>query len=397
MIKYDKKKKIFYYFFLTIIFLILIELISFSIIKFKVGINYLNIFYGVKEFSTDNLKIYLKHKDPLLGWPIKHKNNKLYKQYNSIGSRISPANKLINNKTSISVYGDSFTFSSDVEHNYAWANLLAKKLNLKVLNYGVPGYGVDQAVLKFINNVNDKSKLVILGIYPDDIERNLSQNYSIIADNELDIFSFKPKFKINQNDEIELIQMPINSLKDANNFIENYDEFLKNDEIIHKFNKKLIKPYFPYTLTIIKSLQNFLEKKRGYISKIGLLPDTLPFWIRNPESLKLNSKIVNLFLKNCEEKNLNCKIMIIPDYTSLSYYQSSGKNINKKIYENYNWSKHVWDSTTWLASKMRKPSLCYYLGNSRDCNGHYNIEGNAIISNFLYKKIMDNKFLYKNN
>ena len=134
----------------------------FILIKFKIGNNYLQYFYGVKEYSKNEIELYLNKKDNLLGWPIQNINNKLFKNYNANGSRFSPANDNIDNYFSLSVYEDSFTFGSEVKHNEAWPNILAKNINYKVYNYGVPGYGVDQAVLKFINNKSDTSKLVIL-------------------------------------------------------------------------------------------------------------------------------------------------------------------------------------------------------------------------------------------
>jgi hypothetical protein len=104
----------------------------------------------------------------------------------------------------------------------------------------VPAFGVDQSFLRFRENIDFKSELIILGIYPDDIERNLTQNYSLIADNFIDIFTFKPKFIINEKNDLELIKIPINSLDDGILFLKNFKLFLENDELIHKYQKKLI-------------------------------------------------------------------------------------------------------------------------------------------------------------
>ena len=380
-------------FLLIFVLLFFIELFCFILIKFKIGSNYLQYFYGVKEYSKNEIELYLNKKDNLLGWPIQDINNKLFKNYNANGSRFSPANDNIDNYFSLSVYGDSFTFGSEVKHNEAWPNILAKNINYKVYNYGVPGYGVDQAVLKFINNKSDTSKLVILGIYPDDIERNLTQNYSIISDNELDLFSFKPKFKIDDKKKLKLIEIPIKEFEDFKHLKKDYKKYLKDDDLIHKYNKKLIDVKFPYSKVLYNSVVDFLKKKKNYISKTGMLPDNLPFWLRNTGSLDLNSKIVDLFFKNCNDRNITCKIFIIPDYSSLTYYINKKININKKIYEKYIWKKNVWDPTEWLFLKMKNRNVCYYLGINRNCNGHYNIEGNAILSKFLIEKIYNENLI----
>jgi hypothetical protein len=48
----------------------------------------------------------------------------------------------------ISVYGDSYTFGSGVSIEDAWTSLLEEKLEVGVLNFGVQGYGTDQALLR---------------------------------------------------------------------------------------------------------------------------------------------------------------------------------------------------------------------------------------------------------
>ena len=116
------------------------------------------------------------------------------------------------------------------------------------------------------------------------------------------------------------------------------------------------------------------------------MPDTLPFWLREKESLKLNSKIIEYFFSICDENKRLCKVLIIPDYTSLNYFFTDEKNINRQIYENESWKNNVWDPTIWLSKKMGN-NTCSYIGINKDCNGHYNTEGNKLLANYLFEKI----------
>ena len=253
-------KKILNHFLIIIFFLFLVEFLSYLIITTKIGSTYLQTFKGTKKFTENQLNIYLENRNETTGWPIKT-NNSLNNQYTKEGYRISDHNYPYK-KNCISLYGDSFTFGSDVDHNDAWSSLLAKKLNCSVYNFGVPAFGVDQSFLRFRENIDFKSELIILGIYPDDIERNLTQNYSLIADNFIDIFTFKPKFIINEKNDLELIKIPINSLDDGILFLKNFKLFLENDELIHKYQKKLIEPKFPFVSSLIRSGLIFFEKKK---------------------------------------------------------------------------------------------------------------------------------------
>jgi hypothetical protein len=56
------------------------------------------------------------------------------------------------------VYGD------EVSNEQAWLNVLSDLPGCRVSNYGVIGYGPDQAYLRFISNEHDKAELIVLGI-----------------------------------------------------------------------------------------------------------------------------------------------------------------------------------------------------------------------------------------
>ena len=59
------------------------------------------------------------------------------------------------NKKRIAIWGDSMAFAQGVRFEDSWGYLLQKALgtDIEVLNFGVPGYGVDQAYLKFKTEV----------------------------------------------------------------------------------------------------------------------------------------------------------------------------------------------------------------------------------------------------
>ena len=76
----------------------------------------------------------------------------------------------------ISVYGDSFTHGDGLPLQDTWPDQLQHmRENLEVLNFGVPGYGTDQAFLRFRRDgTKFQSQVHILGIWPEDLVRNLN-------------------------------------------------------------------------------------------------------------------------------------------------------------------------------------------------------------------------------
>jgi hypothetical protein len=80
-------------------------------------------------------------------------------------------------KTRIALVGDSYTFGEDVIYEHSWGHLLEKALGpeFEVLNFGVPGYGVDQAYLRYEKDVRQwKPNVVILSFIAHDTERSMT-------------------------------------------------------------------------------------------------------------------------------------------------------------------------------------------------------------------------------
>lgn len=72
----------------------------------------------------------------------------------------------------VMVVGDSFAFGSEVSDNETWPSMLESMISRPVLNAGVGGYGLDQAVLRAeqLVPVYRPSRLVV-GVWLDDIRR----------------------------------------------------------------------------------------------------------------------------------------------------------------------------------------------------------------------------------
>lgn len=79
-------------------------------------------------------------------------------------------------KRRIALVGDSFTFGLEVPYDLTWGHQLELALGpgTQVLNFGVDGYGVDQAVLRYQQDVLPwRPGIVILGVIDDDLRRTM--------------------------------------------------------------------------------------------------------------------------------------------------------------------------------------------------------------------------------
>jgi hypothetical protein len=99
-------------------------------------------------------------------------------------------------RTRIALVGDSFTFGQEVPYEDTWGNLLEQALGseFQVLNFGVPGYGVDQAYLRYEKDVRRwNPKIIIFGFIAHDLIRTLSV-YHFLAFPESSLPFSTPRF-----------------------------------------------------------------------------------------------------------------------------------------------------------------------------------------------------------
>ena len=112
----------------------------------------------------------------------------------------------------IAAFGDSFTANPDVEDREVWTQVLEseladRRIRAEVLNFGVGGYGMDQAFLRW-QHVGKRfpADIVIFGFQPENLHRNVSVFRPIYA-RYTGIPLSKPRFAL-QGDGLELINYP---------------------------------------------------------------------------------------------------------------------------------------------------------------------------------------------
>lgn len=161
--------------------------------------------------------------DPDLGWvPVS--------EANSAGMRDDREYKRVPaaSTTRIAIFGDSFTYGSDVALNQSWGKQLAQLDPdvLEVLNYGVGAYGLDQAYLRYLKTGNDFSPhIVFIGYMSENISRNVNVFRPFYTRYYRNAIFTKPRFQINGG-ILDLIRNPLSTFKDYENILRNDKEVL---------------------------------------------------------------------------------------------------------------------------------------------------------------------------
>jgi hypothetical protein len=114
-------------------------------------------------------------------------------------------------------YGDSFTFCSDVNFEDCWTHRLEGRLTkTEVLNFGVSGYGPDQAWLRYRREGTAwQPCAVLIGHMVEDIDRVVNR-YGIFRVGSPTLPMAKPRF-ILEGDHPVLLPIPSRDVRDLTN------------------------------------------------------------------------------------------------------------------------------------------------------------------------------------
>jgi hypothetical protein len=110
----------------------------------------------------------------------------------------------------IAIVGDSFTFGLEVPYEDSWGHRLEGALgpDVQVLNFGVDGYGIDQAYLRYDRDIRPwRPDVVIFGLINHDFYRSLAV-YSFVSFPEWGFPFAKPRF-VATRDRLVLLNVPL--------------------------------------------------------------------------------------------------------------------------------------------------------------------------------------------
>ena len=165
-----------------------------------------------------------------LGWTIGPRATSIGGLYHSNGQGLRAghdyAPALSPGKVRVAAFGDSFTHSSDVADEVTWeASLEQQEPRLEVMNFGVPGYGVDQAYLRYRQDGRRfHPQVVLIDFMSDNINRVVNV-YRPFFQYRSGLPLSKPRFELH-GDRLALIENPIRELRGYRELLDHPDTML---------------------------------------------------------------------------------------------------------------------------------------------------------------------------
>jgi hypothetical protein len=286
--------------------------------------------YGVPKLPASRIQTtyedYLRRRDPEVGWPLPEQyGSKLFDAY---GARPSPAFPDTTPETSqVSLYGDSFTQSACSDED-AWGNVIARRSGLRVANYGQGGYGTDQAFLRYLRNVRDHAKVVVLGHLSEDILRNLTRDRDLLTYEMF--YAYKPRFVLDAEGGLELVPIPNLSADEAERFLGAKGPAfeLEHESFAPGGPTGATLLRFPFTLALARNFGDFRMRAR-----LARRPSWAEFYASGHplHGLEITAGICRAFVDEAKRRGQLPIVLLLPNKEELLHFRAKGETYYRPL------------------------------------------------------------------
>jgi hypothetical protein len=258
-------------------------------------------------------------------------------------------------------FGDSFTHGDEVSHSEAWPRLLSDLLGCEVVNYGVGGYGQDQALSKYYLT-KPNGKFIFIGIYQEMIRRNFAASNRFYAGRKN---SFPKPYFVTEDGKMSLRSPP--PTLQANSIKKHHD----HDRYYAPFDI-----HFPYFISLAKTI--FIRASTHQFMKNRIMPAEIAWEF--DESVEKSQEILNIFVETVRKDDMIPIVIIFP----APHYIHD----NIKPYKKYMDSLRRNDPDLCIVDPFDSLRTIYEKrGNVGAPYGHFNAAGNEAIASAVYEAV----------
>ena len=276
-------------------------------------------------------------------------------------------------KIRISAFGDSFTYGGGVNNDNSWVEQInLSEKGYEVLNFGVLGYGLDQAYLRYIKEgISAGSHIVFIGYMSENIERHVNA-FRPFYNEDGGIPLGKPRFKLINNelslqenffgdpsDYAKLINSPNSVLASLGEYDFHY-QMRGGIDLLDNF----------FIVRLIRHNLKYIKVRRSIYKNHQYNP--------NSKAYKITEKIFDIFHQKVLDKGSIPIILLFPDNRAIKYFSEEKKIIYSLLIEHFEAKGYKYIDML----KAFKPFEGKY---SQDelCPNHYTVEGNKIVADFI--------------
>lgn len=256
--------------------------------------------------------------DPELGWRYRAGYRDSRDRMNALGVRSAREYSVVPGPgvVRVAAFGDSFVYCNEVANNDSWPTLMESlSPRIEVLNYGVGGYGTDQAFLRYMREGPSSSPdVVIIGFAPDDLRRVINVYRRFISNRELPLV--KPRFVLESGGRLVLVPNPLPQPSD-------YEKYLRQPASIIELGRHdqlyqpavYENPLFDYSATVRVLVTVATRIYSRYVDADRLFSGNL--FSRSSTAFKIQAALLEKFSSAVQASGAMPIVVIFPDRDSV--------------------------------------------------------------------------------
>lgn len=351
----------------------LAEVGSFAVLLYAKKHEAAFLLYRVPQTQAREYEAYRAQQHPRLGWPAIH------------GGVPSPRRSTAFPSTTeacLSLYGDSFARGDEVGDEETWAEILSRHLGCPVRNWGISGYGLDQATLLHEMNKDDRAPLTIMAIWPGQIMRIVNRWQYLMTIADQGELSFKPRL-ILEGGTLKYLPAPDFPFESYLRCAAQPENCLTNEVFLPDTTYGSVRQEFPNTRTALRLVTkpyvvDYLRDRAGFESFLN--PDH--------EARPLSREILRSFKYETGARGQHPWIVVFPTVGSMRIFIKTGRLATQPLIDDAReLGLTVLDLHAPLTAQLREGDFCGLLSSVTRCGGHFNVRGNQLLAEIMASAI----------
>lgn len=274
------------------------------------------------------------------------------------------------NHYDIVTIGNSFTHGDAVTCEDSWPFLLGEKSGKSIANLGVGGYGIQQALMRFMFS-GITADTVLFGAISGDFERALEPVYTFYQGGN----KTKPLLKFSK-EEVDFINVPVLSPKEFYSLKKLHEAEIFSH--IPGFDGEVFSEGFWTKSYLIRILVSLSHQKRNIKEK--------PVYLTDDADLVECVRIFKLFNSYCQSNGMYAKVILLDNTQNFVHQEKWGLDNPWKLVEEKLQQQEIpfvdFHSSLLKAFKEQRESLIHPVENL-----HYSPKGNALVSDLLLQNL----------
>jgi len=284
----------------------------------------------------------------------------------------------------IAAFGDSFTHGDEVRNEDTWQEAMMRaNRNLEVLNFGVGGFGLDQAFLRYQQDgAVYKPRIVLIGFHTADIYRNVNVFRPFLSP-ATRIPLTKPRY-IFERRGLVLLQNPIRELSQYRDLLTDPARVLPELGTHDYFFQKGFKAgHFDFLPSV-----RLFQVARYQLLQRGARLETGGHYNVDSEAFKVTVAIFDQFVDAASHNGSEPIVVMMPGGSDIKQYSRNGMKPYAPLLEYFRAKGYryvdMFDGFRQYAAEVAVRDLV---------PSHYSPLGNALVAKVVWQYLVENRLI----